>query len=98
LKGVFPVISVKKAVEAATSFAKYINEEDELDALRVEEVELSDDDKIWLVKLGWNDPKILNAKTPSAQLTELSGQVPRIFKIFYVDADSGEVIKMKKIN
>ncbi len=92
------MISVKKAVEAATSFAKYINEEEELEALRVEEVELSDDDKIWLVKLGWNDPKILDTKTPSAQLTDLSGQVPRIFKIFYVDADSGEVIKMKKIN
>ncbi len=92
------MISVKKAVEAATSFAKYINEEEELNALRVEEVELSDDDKFWLVKLGWNDPKILDNKTPSAQLTDLSGQIPRIFKIFYVDADSGEVIKMKKIN
>jgi len=91
------LIKVKKAVESAVSFAKYINEED-LEPLRVEEVELSDDGQTWLIKLGWNDPQLLEGKTPSAQLTEMTGQVPRIIKIFYVDAESGEVKKMKKTN
>lgn len=92
------MINVKKAVETAISFAEYINEEKELDALRVEEVELSDDGQIWLVRLGWNDPELLENKPPSAQLTNLTDQLPRIYKIFYVDAETGEINKMKNIN
>ena len=98
MKGGIFLINVKNAVEAAISFAKYINEEEELDALRVEEVELSDDGEVWLVKLGWNDPGLLENKPPSAQLTNLTDQLPRIFKIFYVDAETGEINKMKNIN
>ncbi len=91
------MIDAKKAVEAATSFAEYINDDQKLEALRVEEVELSDDGTTWLVKLGWNDPQLLGGAQPtSARLTEKTGQLPRIYKIFHVDAESGAVKKMKK--
>ncbi len=96
-RGGFEMIDVKEAVESATSFAKYINEDKELESLRVEEVEIYEDDQTWLVKLGWDDPRLVDAKPPSAQLTNLSGQIPRIYKMFYVDAETGEVKKMKKV-
>lgn len=91
------MIDVKQAVKAATTFARELFDGDELRHLRVEEVELSDDQKLWNITLGWVEPAVRAKVSP---LIPAYGQddiqkLPRVYKVFDVDAESGAVHSMK---
>lgn len=58
-----------------------------IDAI-VEEVQLTDDRKYWLITLGWENLK--KRATPLTTITEPA----RIYKVVYVNTDNGEVNKM----
>lgn len=90
-------IDVKKAVEIAIEFAEHIyggeKEESPLQAKRVEEVDFLEEKNRWLITLGWNDTAF--KEIPSAEMAGAKSKIPRTFKVFHIDAEMGEVIKME---
>lgn len=92
------MIDIKEAATAAENFAKELLDGD-LVGLQLEEVELSEDDQYWRITLGWIDPLTLkDPLNPAKGLAHaLSGyrNLPRIYKTFIVDANSGIVRAMK---
>ena len=80
------MIDVKQAVGAAVQYAKDLLGAEQNPTL--EEVELSPDDRYWLITLGF-EPRF-------SPLVALSGTRPlREYKLFRVDAESGQVVSMK---
>lgn len=88
------MINVKDAVAAAEEFARSLYEDSELRHLRLEEVELSGDERSWLVTLGWVEPAVARGGLSLALPSTLE-KLPRVYKTFNVDAESGEVHSMK---
>ena len=82
------MIGVKDAVGAATRFAEELYGPREDLGLTLEEVELSSDDRHWLITLG-----LVDRANPFAALA--GGLAQRDYKIFKVDAETGEVVSMK---
>ncbi len=80
-------IDVKTAVESANryfrSLAGMIGSINELSNIRLEEVELSDDKRYWLITLGFDrsDRSILSSD--------------REYKLFKINSETGEVEAMK---
>ena len=85
------MVDVKRAVENAKSFVEDVIGRTEIRRLTLEEVELSDDGKKWLVTLGLalNDPFDL-LRTKEAP--------EKSVKLFRVDAESGQVLSMTSPN
>jgi hypothetical protein len=81
------MVDVKRAVENAKSFVEDVVGRNEIRRLTLEEVELSEDGKKWLVTLGLalNDPFDLLRTTESPE---------KSVKLFRVDAESGLVLSM----
>ncbi len=57
----------------------------------LEEVELSDDEKYWLITLGFDAPKKISA----SNVTDLLNPPKTKYKVFKVDVHSGKVLAMK---
>jgi hypothetical protein len=90
-------VDVKRAAEAAaTYFVSVMSVHD----VRLEEIELSQDEQFWFVTLSGLIPvaKDVPADAPAtfgtlAQM--LKGPYERVYKVFAVDADTGVVRSMK---
>jgi len=87
------MLAVKDAIEAAKAFAKTVLNDEGITNLGLEEIEHSDDEKLWRVTLGFSRP--WNSVRNS--LTALTGeQTPRrAYRIFEV-SDDGNVLAMKR--
>jgi len=83
------MISVKEAAKNAYEYMKEIPGYENNEEIAVEEVELSEEEstakKYWLITVGY--PVGFNILQPTSRSKE--------YKIFKVDADTGEVISMK---
>ncbi len=88
-------IDVRQAVIAAKEYLQSLRDQIGMliEDLRLEEVELSDDKKFWLITLGFSRPAY-KAKNPLADLTD-SPKYEREYKIFKIDSETGEVQSMK---
>ena len=89
-----PTLGVHDAVKSATFHLESLlgNVSD----LRLEEVELSDDGRWWFVTLGYYRPDA--RPLPSNVINDMlgnSGGIPREYKVFTVDAETGQVKAMK---
>lgn len=82
-----PTINVKDAVAIAIQYFTELFQHPFSD-LALEEVEMSDDGRLWLVTLGFQMPQT------GSPLAALSG-TPRLYKIIKVDAVSAEPKSMK---
>lgn len=91
-------IDAKTAVKIAIEFAEHVykGEKDDspLEAIRVEEVDFSQDDTSWLITLGWNDQAF--QEIPSAEMSGARSKIPRTYKVFHVDATDGTLKKIKR--
>ena|SRR5437762_1908208 len=58
----------------------------------LEEVEITDDDRYWLITLGYIPPY---QEAPAEKLFTPLGSSPREYKVFKIDRQSGEVRSMK---
>lgn len=89
------MIGYKEAVAAAKQYVAELFRPEELRGLRVEELSPSDDEKYWNVTLGWVESEV---RTVSASAFTVSGpelvRLPRVYKRFKIDAESGDVISM----
>ena len=90
------MINVKEAVQRALTEAQEFYANQELLDLALEEVERSDDGNYWLITLGFLVPNRNQTRGPLAALTgtEASPYV-RKYKLFKIDAATGEVLAMK---
>ncbi len=83
------MIDVKEAVASARS---HFNEVFGAPAggVTLEEVELTDDEKFWLVTFGYDRPA-----TAGSLLAQIAGTVERVFKTVKVDATDGRAWAIK---
>ena len=87
------MLTVKEAVQAAEEWVRDLYPTKDLQHLRLEEVELSDDDRYWRITLGWLEPAVrLNPLT--AAMADVQ-KLPRVYKTVEVDAETGAVKSMK---
>ena len=97
-------IDVKQAVQAAKKFAPAIFEPEKISALGLEAVERSEDGRYWLVTLGFSRPEMYpkTGRDWRRHLSPLEQVLPsrepaplREYKVFKVDAVSGEVVEIQ---
>lgn len=90
-----PKIDVKAAVTAANSYLQDVKDlmKIQLESLRLEEVELSEDQREWLSTLGFDVPIRTNSLANLVAGTNSIYQ--REYKLFKVDSETGEVKLMK---
>lgn len=79
------MIDVKSAVGIAAKFLKEMYPEEQSKDLRLEEVGLSDDEKLWLITLSFI------RTTSSSELESVLGAFKREFKRIEVEAETGKV-------
>lgn len=88
-----PKIDIKEAVIAVHDYVQDI--EDLMgvrpDSMRLEEVELADQENEWLITLGFDMP----VKTNELLAASLAPSYKREYKVFKVDAETGAVKSMK---
>ena len=89
------MIGIEEAVRAAKDFAERLYAEGELRQLRVEEIETTDDDTKWLVTLGWVEPAVRQFGGIAGIANNSIEPLPRVYKVFTIDAENGEVESMK---
>lgn len=86
---------VKKAVMTARNYLQSLQDMmgGSLEDLKLEEVEISEDEKHWFVTLGFTRPteKAANKLGETLALSQSS----REYKIFKIDSETGEVRSMK---
>lgn len=83
-------ISPKEAVDAAAQyFTQVVGPINAQTAVAVEELEMSNDKKRWLVTLSHKDPLV------SSVYTLYPGSDSKLYKVFDVDALTGKVNSMK---
>jgi len=89
-------IDIKDAVQRAKDFAGTLFESEKIEALGLEAVERSDDRRYWLVTLGFTRPHLYSRKSRGgSSLVTLEPKTEREYKVFRVDARSGEVAAVK---
>ena len=89
---------LKAAVKSAYQYIKDIQDVmgSSLEALRLEEVELSEDEKTWLITLGYDVP-VKNKSAFDAMMGPINTNrgFEREYKLFAVNASTGKVESMK---
>ncbi len=89
------VASVRDAVNSAVQYFQDIQDlfGNKVENLRLEEAELSDDRQTWLITLGFDIPVSYNSLSNLLQPQTI--RYEREYKLFRVDAETGEVEAMK---
>jgi hypothetical protein len=92
------LIDVRSAVEAARKYLQQVMDQlvdpgSQIQGLRLEETELSEDRKDWLITLGFDRP--LGNHLDPLQAVLVSKRYERDYRIFKIDAETGEVQSMK---
>ena len=86
------MLTVQDAVKAAEEWVRGLYPEGALNHLRLEEVELSSDEKTWRITLGWVEQAVRESSLSAALGQRV---LPRVYKTLTVDAESGSVRSMK---
>lgn len=89
-------IDVKAAVAVAIDYLKFLQDEisNEIQDVRLEEVELSEDKKYWLITLGYDIP-IKNLPVSIELIFPNTPAYKREYKLFKVNSKSSQVEAMK---
>ena len=92
-------IDVKKAINIAQDQASLFFEDEKIKNLMLEEVEYDDEDKCWLITLGYDSPNPIRKKTGSIsaifQDQTIEEEIKRQYKIFEINGKTGKFISMK---
>lgn len=88
------IIDVKEATHIAIETAKKIFEGQQLLDLALEEVELTEDERYWLITLGFSLETTVQAGT-SIFGASIIPEYTRKYKLFKIDTKTGEVHSMK---
>ena len=90
-------IDVRSAVIAAKKYFEDIQDMigNSINDILLEEVELSENKMLWYVTLGFNRPVTKTERSLIPEAISLNTKYDREYKIFAVDAETGEVKSMK---
>ncbi len=91
-------IDVRSAVGAARSYLREVLDQlvesgNQIQGLRLEETELSDDNQYWLITLGFDRP--VGEHLDPLQAVVNTKKYERDYRIFKIDAQTGKVQSMK---
>lgn len=86
-------MDVKEAVHIALEYVNDLYSSEELNNLTLEEVELSEDEKNWLVTLGFT--RFLSQPTSPPLQALTAPKSERVYKIFKIESETGKVLSMK---
>ena len=89
-----PKINVHEAVRAAVDFFEETFAHEKTSHLQLEEIELSEDGRFWLVTVGYDDPVALEDDLIKASAL-LRRRPLRKYKIVRVDAQTGRAVAVK---
>jgi hypothetical protein len=97
------MVTVKQAVNAAAAAVKEFYSDTEVRGIELEEAELAEDGKFWLITLGFYVPNAEPvAASPNEALVKSMTQFfqpkreyEHKFKVFQISVDSGTVMSMK---
>lgn len=105
-----PKVDLRSAVESVRYYIADFKDilGNNLDNFLIEETELSEDEKFWLITIGFNreignkqEKEYVNNPLISKEITNLLPKIKsfnleeRVYKIFKVDSSTGEVVSMK---
>ena len=88
------IIDVKEATRIAIETAKKIFEGEKLLDLALEEVELTEDDRYWLITLGFSTETIAPVGM-NVFGSPITPEYTRKYKLFKIDTKTGEVYSIK---
>lgn len=89
------MIDVKEAVKAAYDFVHNLPNVGLEDPFTLEEVELTNDDRYWLITLGFYRAVLPSPTSPMGAFSDVLAKRERAYKTMKIHADSGEVRSMK---
>jgi len=84
------MIDFKAAIKKAIEFLDAVHANQNLRDVRLEEIELSEDDRFWNITLSYR-----RGMPPSGLAGALAGETPREYKVLAVRSVDGEVRSMK---
>lgn len=87
------MIDAEKAIQNAKIFAKNNITDRSIPNLLVEEIELSENEKYWIITLGWDGRR--KPLTALEAAMGFSDVMEREYRVFHVDVKDGMVKKMK---
>jgi hypothetical protein len=90
-----PRVDVHKAVKAAIAFFEKSFAHEKVENLQLEEVELSEDNRFWLITLGYDDPAATNLYEATKIVAALRPRPLRKYKVVRVDAENGKAVAVK---
>lgn len=92
-----PMIDIRNAANSAVIYIQGIQDllQTSLDNLRLEEAEISEDSDFWLITLGYDKPERKSTSSLGGMNLDFSRYPSREYKLFKINADSGEVAAMK---
>jgi hypothetical protein len=92
------MIDIKQAVHAAEKFFKELYDKETLKNFLVEEVELSEDEKDWVVTVGFDFGEMQVSEPALFTSKSSTPRAGRVFKEVQIDKETGEPksIKTKK--
>lgn len=82
--------AVECAFDQATSLLPLMKQE-----IQLEELEMSEDGREWLVTLGWSTGRTIKRTAGPTALFDQEIIPERAYKIFHIDADTGTLRKMR---
>lgn len=92
------MIDVKEAVKVAHNYARELYKDygvGEVDPITLEEVELTDDERFWLITLGLYRSTLPTTTSPIEIFAGMTTKREREYRIVKIHSDSGKVRSMK---
>ena len=89
------MVNVKDAVAKAMDYLKDMYQLEQFKDVLLEEVDISEDNKYWNVTIGFTRRQESTSGGPMATLIGQSTEYKREFKVFQIDAESGDLRSMR---
>ena len=89
------MVDVKQAVAKAMDYLRDMYQTDQFRDVLLEEVDLSEDNKFWNVTIGFTRCQESTSGGPMATLIGQSAEFKREYKVFQIDAGSGDLRSMR---
>jgi hypothetical protein len=89
------MVDVKQAVAKAMDYLKDMYQIDQFKDVMLEEVDLSEDNKYWNVTIGFTRRQESTSGGPMATLIGQSTEFKREYRVFQIDAESGDLRSMR---
>jgi hypothetical protein len=89
------MVDVKLAVARAMDYLKEMYQTEEFKDILLEEVDRSEDDKSWNVTIGFTRRQESTSGGPMATLIGQSEEFKREYKVFQIDAETGQLRSMR---